>query len=140
MLFESTRAVMFFATPHQGLDVDALLEIVQDESRGPFSKTEFIQQLRESSNFLNTQRENITNIPGLADHRGDSFGGAAVFREEKDGSFRVSAIKLSGHPNHGGSGGSGAHLLSEAEEFRIAVFKFPGLPDHRDYDSDCVDV
>ncbi|RPB06396.1 hypothetical protein P167DRAFT_514553, partial [Morchella conica CCBAS932] len=59
-LFDCTKAISFFATPHQGLYVKQLLEMAHDTGSG--SKTEFIKQLNEGSYFLDTQREDISSL------------------------------------------------------------------------------
>ncbi|KAF8241553.1 hypothetical protein K440DRAFT_591862, partial [Wilcoxina mikolae CBS 423.85] len=61
-LFDATHAIMFFGTPHQGMEVEELRTMVKDDSPGTYSNLEILQQLSEGSNFLDTQRENITNL------------------------------------------------------------------------------
>ncbi|KAF8242423.1 hypothetical protein K440DRAFT_121039 [Wilcoxina mikolae CBS 423.85] len=61
-IFNSTHAILFFGTPHQGLEVDDLAASIQEESRGESSRPEFLRQLRKGSNFLRTQKEDITNL------------------------------------------------------------------------------
>ncbi|KAF8246653.1 hypothetical protein K440DRAFT_683829 [Wilcoxina mikolae CBS 423.85] len=64
-LFDSTRAIFFFGTPHQGLEVNELLSMVEDVSQGKkTSRSELVKQLREGSDFLDTQRDDITNLWG----------------------------------------------------------------------------
>jgi hypothetical protein len=63
-LFDSTRAIFFFGTPHQGLEVNELLSMVEDKLPGETSRFELVKQLREGSNFLDTQRDDIVNLWG----------------------------------------------------------------------------
>jgi hypothetical protein len=61
-IFDSTRAILFFGTPHQGLGVNELLSMVEDMSLAPQSRSNFVKQLKEGSNFLVTHKEEITNL------------------------------------------------------------------------------
>jgi len=61
-LFDSTRAIHFFGTPHQGLDINDPLSMIDDVSPGKSTKPDFVKQLHEGSDFLDTQRDNITSL------------------------------------------------------------------------------
>jgi len=61
-LFDSTRGIHFFGTPHQGLETKELLEMIDDVSHGQSSRAEFVKQLQEGANFLDTQRDDITSL------------------------------------------------------------------------------
>ncbi|KAF8542128.1 hypothetical protein BDD12DRAFT_428180 [Trichophaea hybrida] len=61
-LFAATRAILFFGMPHQGMEVEELRAMVKDVSPLAASRLEIIQQLEEGSNFLNTQKDDITNL------------------------------------------------------------------------------
>ncbi|KAA8911998.1 hypothetical protein FN846DRAFT_358793 [Sphaerosporella brunnea] len=61
-LFAATHAILFFGTPHQGMEVEELCAMVKDASPRATSKYEILRDLERSSNFLNTQREDITNL------------------------------------------------------------------------------
>jgi len=61
-IFDSTRAIHFFGTPHQGLEINELLSMIDDVSLGQSTRSDFVKQLREGTNFLNTQREDITSL------------------------------------------------------------------------------
>jgi hypothetical protein len=62
-VFNSTRAIFFFGTPHQGFDDESLLQIVEGVSHGDSSAWKsFINQLDEGSNLLRTQRDDITYL------------------------------------------------------------------------------
>jgi hypothetical protein len=64
-VFNSTRAIFFFGTPHQGLDDQSLRQIVEGVSHGDLSVwRSFINQLNEGSNLLRTHRDDITYILG----------------------------------------------------------------------------
>jgi hypothetical protein len=64
-VFNSTRAIFFFGTPHQGLDDQSLRQMVEGVSHGHSSTwRSFINQLNEGSNLLRTQRDDITYILG----------------------------------------------------------------------------
>ena len=61
-LFDSTRGIHFFGTPHQGLETNGLLAMIDDVSHGQSSRADFVKQLQEGANFLDTQREDITSL------------------------------------------------------------------------------
>jgi hypothetical protein len=61
-LLAATRAILFFGTPHQGLEVQELRTMVNDVSPRATAELDILQQLDEGSDFLNTQREDITNL------------------------------------------------------------------------------
>jgi hypothetical protein len=64
-IFDSTRAILFFGTPHQGLEVKELLAMVEDVSLSQrASRSNLVEQLREGSNFLDTYRDDITSLWG----------------------------------------------------------------------------
>jgi len=52
---------MFFGAPHGGLQVDDLEEMVEIDS-GSAQRRYLIMQLREGSEFLETQREDLMNV------------------------------------------------------------------------------
>jgi len=68
-LFDSTRAIHFFGTPHQGLEIGEFLSMIDDLSPGQSSRSDFIKQLQEGTNFLATQKEDIKSLwdqtPGI---------------------------------------------------------------------------
>lgn len=51
-----------FATPHGGLEIKALLDMVGDMSHGESSRIRFLEQLEEGSTFLSQQRERIMSL------------------------------------------------------------------------------
>ncbi|KAF8540748.1 hypothetical protein BDD12DRAFT_804253 [Trichophaea hybrida] len=57
-IFDSTRAIIFFGTPHQGLEVEELLSMVEDISldQETSSRSNLVRQLGEGSNFLDTHQ------------------------------------------------------------------------------------
>jgi hypothetical protein len=61
-LFDSTRAIHFFGTPHQGLEINGLLSMIDDVSHGRSSRSDFVKQLQEGTNFLDTQKDDITSL------------------------------------------------------------------------------
>jgi hypothetical protein len=64
-VFNSTRAIFFFGTPHQSLDDQSFRQIVERVSHENSSAWKsFINQLNEGSNLLRTQRDDITYILG----------------------------------------------------------------------------
>jgi hypothetical protein len=64
-VFNPTRAIFFFGTPHQGFDDESLLQIVEGVSHGDSSAWKsFINQLDEGSYLLHTQRDDITYLLG----------------------------------------------------------------------------
>jgi hypothetical protein len=64
-VFNSTRAIFFFGTPHQGFDDESLLQVVEGVSHGDSSAWKsFINQLDEGSNLLRTQRDDISYLLG----------------------------------------------------------------------------
>lgn len=60
-ILESTHVIMFFGAPHGGLQADDLEEIV-DIGAGCVQRRDLIMQLREGSEFLETQREDLINV------------------------------------------------------------------------------
>jgi hypothetical protein len=65
-VFNSTCAIFFFGTPHQGFDDESLLQMVEGLSHGGSSAWKsFINQLDEGSNLLPTQWGDITYLLGL---------------------------------------------------------------------------
>jgi len=56
-IFESTRALFLFGTPHGGMEVKELLEVTEELSR-----KNIVQLLESSSFFLEDQREEIINL------------------------------------------------------------------------------
>ncbi|KAF8538307.1 hypothetical protein BDD12DRAFT_779452, partial [Trichophaea hybrida] len=65
-ILDSTRAIFFFGTPHQGLRTAELEDMVEDLSGGvETSRLRLLMQLRENSEFLETQRDALADIwPG----------------------------------------------------------------------------
>jgi hypothetical protein len=64
-VFNSTRAIFFFGTPHQGFGDELLLQMVEGVSDGDLSAWKsFINQLDEGSNLLRTQRDDIIYLLG----------------------------------------------------------------------------
>ncbi|KAF8534239.1 hypothetical protein BDD12DRAFT_757301, partial [Trichophaea hybrida] len=65
-ILDSTRAIFFFGTPHQGLRTTELEAMVEDLSGGvETSRLKLLMQLRENSEFLETQRDALADIwPG----------------------------------------------------------------------------
>jgi hypothetical protein len=65
-VFNSTRAIFFFGTPHQGFDDESLLQMVQGVSHGdsPAWKL-FINQVDEGPDLLRTHRDDISYLLGL---------------------------------------------------------------------------
>ncbi|KAF8251998.1 hypothetical protein K440DRAFT_595037 [Wilcoxina mikolae CBS 423.85] len=65
-ILDSTRAIFFFGTPHQGLRTAELEAMVQDLSGGvETTRLRLLMQLRENSEFLETQRDALADIlPG----------------------------------------------------------------------------
>jgi hypothetical protein len=62
-LLDSTRAIFFFGTPHQGLRTAELETMVDDLSGGKeTSRLRLLMQLRENSEFLDTQRDALDDI------------------------------------------------------------------------------
>jgi hypothetical protein len=64
-VFNSTRAIFVFGTPHRGFDDESSLQMVEGVSHGDSStRKSFINQLDEGSNLLRTQRDDITYLLG----------------------------------------------------------------------------
>jgi hypothetical protein len=57
-LFAATRAILFFGTPHNRMEVEALRPV----AKGQPSRQEILDQLKKGSSFLNEQREDIINL------------------------------------------------------------------------------
>ncbi|KAF8242573.1 hypothetical protein K440DRAFT_481581, partial [Wilcoxina mikolae CBS 423.85] len=54
----STHGVFFFGTPYQGLRTDELEEMVEDDEQ----RSDFIKQLKEGSEFLENQKEDLLRV------------------------------------------------------------------------------
>ncbi|KAF8532857.1 hypothetical protein BDD12DRAFT_764502, partial [Trichophaea hybrida] len=65
-ILDSTCAIFFFGTPHQGLQTAELEAMIDDLSGGvETSRLRLLMQLRENSEFLETQRDTLADIwPG----------------------------------------------------------------------------
>ena len=63
-IFDSTRALFLFGTPIQGIEVDAILEMIDDTFPNGSSRRGLVQHLKEDSSFLRTQREDINALWG----------------------------------------------------------------------------
>jgi hypothetical protein len=62
-IYKSTRAILFFGTPHEGMEINELKEMIRDTAPdGVSSRLGFVEQLGEGSNFLSTQREDISYL------------------------------------------------------------------------------
>jgi hypothetical protein len=60
--FTSTRQMLLFGVPHQGMEIDEMLSMVQKTGGKSSTRLDLVQTLSEGSNFLNTQREDIVNL------------------------------------------------------------------------------
>jgi hypothetical protein len=58
-IYDSVRGIVFFGTPHQGLNVDDLKEMVamQAEERDNYDLPQLLDQLNNDSEFLGNQKE-----------------------------------------------------------------------------------
>jgi hypothetical protein len=63
-IYDSTCAILFFGTPHLGLEVEDLLKVASDGSHREKSRLAFIRTLEETANYIGTQREDIANLWG----------------------------------------------------------------------------
>lgn len=62
-ILDATRGIFFFGTPHQGLQTEELEAMVEDMSgEAETSRSMLLKQLRENSEFLEAQRDNLTDI------------------------------------------------------------------------------
>jgi hypothetical protein len=62
-ILDATRAIFFFGVPHHGMRTTELEAMVQDMSPDLESQpTKLLQQLREGSEFLESQRDELVNI------------------------------------------------------------------------------
>ncbi|KAF8536358.1 hypothetical protein BDD12DRAFT_290351 [Trichophaea hybrida] len=59
-ILDSTRGIFFFGTPHQGLRTDELEEMIDVDSGG--QRCNLIMQLKEGSEFLENQKEDLIRI------------------------------------------------------------------------------
>ncbi|KAF8535735.1 hypothetical protein BDD12DRAFT_326423 [Trichophaea hybrida] len=59
-ILDSTRGILLFGTPHQGLRTDELEEMVDIDSGG--QRSNLIMQLKEGSEFLENQKEDLIRI------------------------------------------------------------------------------
>jgi hypothetical protein len=61
-ILDSTRAIFFFGTPHQGIRTTELEAMVEDLSGGvETARKRLLMQLRENSEFLDTQRDELSD-------------------------------------------------------------------------------
>jgi hypothetical protein len=60
--FTSTRQMLLFGVPHQGMEIEDMLKMVEDKGGKSSTRWDLVQSLSEGSNFLNTQREDIVNL------------------------------------------------------------------------------
>ncbi|KAF8534691.1 hypothetical protein BDD12DRAFT_755570, partial [Trichophaea hybrida] len=64
-ILDATHSIIFFGTPHQGMRTYDLEEMVDAESGGhETSRQNLLRQLREGSEFLETQKEELSYIWG----------------------------------------------------------------------------
>lgn len=62
-LLDATRAIFFFGVGHQGLRTEELEAMVIDLSgRDDSARSRLLKQLKENSDFLATQREDLVDI------------------------------------------------------------------------------
>ncbi|KAF8537282.1 hypothetical protein BDD12DRAFT_982249 [Trichophaea hybrida] len=62
-LLDLTRAIFFFGTPHRGLQTTEIETMVEDMTRDPeSSRIQLLKQLRGNSGFLETLKEEISDI------------------------------------------------------------------------------
>ncbi|KAJ8130970.1 hypothetical protein O1611_g2656 [Lasiodiplodia mahajangana] len=63
-IFPSTRAMFFFGAPHAGLDVDALVGMVDNVTLGDRKSTraKLLDHLRENSEYLEEHKENVVQL------------------------------------------------------------------------------
>jgi len=62
-ILDATRAVFFFGAPHNGMRTTELEAMIEDMSSDPESQpTKLLHQLREGSEFLESQRDEIVDI------------------------------------------------------------------------------
>ncbi|KAF8537497.1 hypothetical protein BDD12DRAFT_982128, partial [Trichophaea hybrida] len=64
-IFDLTRLVFFFGTPHQGLEGYELLSMVEDISPGPNPRSDLIKRLVEDSGKLREDMIYLWDEPGL---------------------------------------------------------------------------
>ncbi|KAH0556424.1 hypothetical protein GP486_005657 [Trichoglossum hirsutum] len=61
-ILNSTHCLFFFGTPHQGLRTKELEEMVDTETGGQESRLNLLRHLKEGSEFLETQKENLLHL------------------------------------------------------------------------------
>ncbi|KAF8243669.1 hypothetical protein K440DRAFT_38565 [Wilcoxina mikolae CBS 423.85] len=64
-ILDSTHAIMFFGTPHQGMRTEELETMIEADSEGKRSHTarhQLLTQLREGSEFLESQKDELSHI------------------------------------------------------------------------------
>lgn len=63
-ILDSTKAILFFGTPHAGLQIDQLVEMVHDmaEVGEPSSRLKLLYHLSGGSEFLLGLRDELTDI------------------------------------------------------------------------------
>jgi len=61
-ILNATKGIFFFGTPHQGLRIDDLEAMVEDDSDPDRQRLHFLAQLKEGSDFLVSQQEILAPI------------------------------------------------------------------------------
>jgi hypothetical protein len=71
---DSTKAIVFFGTPHEGLRTHELEKMMDAESGGyESSRHKLLEQLRDGSDFLESQKDDLSYIWGDFNPRIISF-------------------------------------------------------------------
>lgn len=59
-IYDSTRGLFLFGTPHQGLEIDAILKMIR--GRSSRSIQGIVRDIGEGSNFVDTQRDALRRL------------------------------------------------------------------------------
>jgi hypothetical protein len=61
-ILDSTYSIFFFGTPHQGMQISYLEEMVYEFGINETSRYDLLRQFREGSEFLENQKEELSYI------------------------------------------------------------------------------
>jgi hypothetical protein len=61
-IYDSVRGIFFFGTPHQGLNVDDLKEMVAMQAKDNYELSQLLDQLNNDSEFLGNQKEDCISM------------------------------------------------------------------------------
>ena len=61
-IFEAARGIIFFATPHGGMQIEEIREMIKDRPGYLVSRDELVEQLGRHSEFLFDHRDELATL------------------------------------------------------------------------------